>query len=191
MITSEKILGINVKSRSRRRWVVAVYWLLVGGAYGLMVWSELTRPHNSDPARLLFPLQTLIFMPALLGGVRAGGLVKPFRGIHWAPVNDRDELQTLLGEPKAMVRSMTVEDADLDERETRLRDRVHFLAYTVARWLALGLLLVYVAVGLLNPEWIGRMGAVFFYGTTLALWSLPQSLILWNVPDVDEAGARG
>ena len=81
---------------------------------------------------------------------------------------------------------MTATDLDLDERDLRDRDRVHFQAYTTSRWLALLLLIVQVVAGLAGPAWLLRAGNAAFLLLALVLWSLPQSIILWTEPDMEE-----
>lgn len=177
---SAQPFGLSMARRSTRRALVVGYWLLIALFFVLYEWATakaLTRGRIGQP---LLPLQVLFFLPALLGGVRMGGAVKPFRGVHWVPLQEREETQTLFGKPDAQLA-----EADLDERETGQRDRVHFLAYTVSRWLVLGLMIVYCAVSAWNPAASQRFGAACFYLVALTLWSLPQSMILWTEPDME------
>jgi hypothetical protein len=74
----------------------------------------------------------------------------------------------------------------LDERETDERDHVHYVAYTLARWLALFLFVLYGLLGAIHVPWFGHVGPFFFLLLTLVLWSLPQTLILWTEPDMEE-----
>lgn len=176
--------GYSIDSRATRRRLVVAYWLavaiLTGGfmRYGLVHQGVFASP---------WMLNVLIFLPAMLGGVRAGGAVKPFRGLHWAPLNDRDGTQTVFGKPQPIVGAAVASDLVLDERETHERDHVHFIAYTAARWGALGLLGIATAVSLWRAQWLLWMAPTFLFLLVLTLWSLPQSLILWNEPDVEEA----
>jgi len=172
--------------RSTRRLVVVAYWLVALGVFGLIQWKLAFHSNYPVPTwmELLFPLQVIVFLPALLGGVRAGGFVKPFRGVKWAPMQERDDTQTLFGPTRPVINSMTAADIHLDERERRQRDSVHFAAYTCARWFALGLLILEFGAAAAGPEWMMRAGNAAFYLLALVLWSLPQTLILWNEPDV-------
>jgi hypothetical protein len=176
-------LGFSMAKRRTRRWLVVGYWVLIVALYALMQRADTVNPRHIDFFHLFYPLQLLIFLPALLGGVRHGGLVKHFRGIHFVPLQERDDTQTLFGKADPQIA-----DADLDERETRERDRIHFLAYTAARWMVLALLVVLLVVLLCTDStvWITRLSAAFFYLVALTLWSLPQSLILWTDPDMEE-----
>ena len=73
----------------------------------------------------------------------------------------------------------------LDEREMNERDRVHFVAYTLARWIALFLFAAYALLGAIHVSWFSQLGPFFFFLLTLVLWSLPQTLILWTEPDME------
>jgi hypothetical protein len=172
--------------RRTRRIIVAAYWLVALGIVGVCQWAQYFRPGHNPVGGLIFPLQILVFLPAILGGVRAGGMVKPFSGVHFVPLYDRDATQTLFGPPRPLIGSMPASDAVLDEREQLQRDSVHFAAYTSARWLAFIFLLLQCAAGLVSPAWMSRFGAAAFLLLALVLWSLPQTLILWTEPDIEE-----
>ena len=171
--------------RRTRRLVVAVYWALVLGLFGVYQWALAYRASHFGGQDLLFPLYLVVFLPAILGGVRAGGIVKPFNGVHWVPLPDRDQTQTLFGPPTPLLGSMAAGDLELDERERQDRNRVHFVAYTMARWLALGLLVVQLGASFAGTAWLMRIGNAAFFLLALVLWSLPQSLILWTEPDME------
>ena len=100
----------------------------------------------------------------------------------------RNDLVGLFEQPLAVSGNLDQSDDDLDEREKRLRDRVHFLAHTLSRWFALLLFAVLIGLGVKDSTVAARVGPVFFFLMNLVLWSLPQSLILWNEPDIEEAG---
>ena len=187
MISTADFLGITIKRQSTRRWIVVLYWLFVAAAYALVQRSMALHSQHRESFRLLVTLQMLTFLPAILGGVRAGGFVKPFHGIHWVPLYERNDTQTFLGKTQPVYRSLLAADAELDERETRQRDRTHFIAYTLMRWIALAVFGVYAVMGALNLAWVAILGPAFFFAITLTLWSLPQSLILWTEPDMETA----
>jgi hypothetical protein len=171
--------------RRTRRIVVAAYWMVALGTFGVCQWAQFFRPGHNSGADLLFPVQIIVFLPAILGGVRAGGMVKPFGGVHFAPIYEREDMQTLFGPPRPLVGSMAASNAELDEREQRQRDSVHFAAYTSARWTALVLLALQCVAGLFSPVLMSRFGSAAFLLLALVLWSLPQTLILWNEPDME------
>lgn len=169
-----------------RRIVLAAYWMVALGTFGVCQWAEFFRIDHHSGAGLLLPLQIVVFLPAILGGVRVGGMVKPFNGVHWVPLPDRDYTQTLFGPRRPLLGSMTESDLELDERERQDRNRVHFVAYTSARWMALVLLALQCALGIASRTWMIHFGAAAFFLLALVLWSLPQTLILWTEPDMEE-----
>ncbi len=179
MISNTRNLwGWSINRRSTRRWIVVFYWLLVA----LIAYATLCYTIRHGGAFLgIQIIQILVLLPALLGGVRAGGAIKPFRGLRSPVYAFMDQRMISLFHRDTAAE----QEVELDERETRLRDRVHFVAYTVVRWLAMGLIVLYGIFGMTNPEWLGLTGPMFFVLLVLVLWSLPQSIILWNEPDVE------
>lgn len=175
--------GFSVKQRKGRRRLVVGYWIVVAIftaafiRYGIVHHGVYATP---------WTIYVLAFFPALLGGVRAGGAVKPFRGLRFAPLYDRDQTQTVFGKAQPVIAGVSAADLVMDERELHERDRMHFLAYTVARWAAMGLLAICLLVSWWRAQWIVWMAPTCLFLLVLTLWSLPQSLILWTEPDVEE-----
>lgn len=174
--------GWSVNRRSDRRRLEVGYWIFVVALTAAFLRFGNIHGTFANP----WMVYALFFLPALLGGVRAGGAVKPFRGLRWVPLNDRDSTQTIFGKPQPVLGGAVASDFELDERETHERDRVHFVAYTAARWGALGLLGLTVAAEAWRPAWMAWMAPTFLFLLVLTLWSLPQSIILWTEPDVEE-----
>lgn len=182
--TTSKLFGFSVARRSTRRFLVVLYWLGIA-AFAVAFLLDQMR-HTLDVFGIIIAMQIFINLPSLLGGVRAGGVIKPYRGVRFAPLLDRDEVQTVFGGPKSVIGSATAADLALDERETRLRDRVHFVAYTLMRWLTLAIFAGFALLAMLRPDWTRQAALFGFILLGLVLWSLPQTLILWNEPDVEE-----
>jgi hypothetical protein len=181
MISTNQGLRFLVGSRSRRRMLVVGYGCFL--AFLCFAFLRYQTRHGSEDMGLWFVFQLLAVLPGLLGGVRGGGLVKPFRGVHWVPMQEQGGVQTLL---KPANGPAILQDISLDEREMHERDRVHFVAYTLARWFALLLFVIYGVLGALQVSWFGRVGPFFLFLLTVTLWSLPQSIILWTEPDMTE-----
>ena len=88
------------------------------------------------------------------------------------------EPQAAFGKPDPIL-----QDADLDERETHSRDSVHFFAYTLTRWMVLGLLVLFCGVNAWNPAIGIRVGTSCFYLVRLTLWSgLRKPARFWALP---------
>jgi hypothetical protein len=184
--TANKVFGLSMARRRSRQWLVIGYWCMVGGFLAAFSIHEVR--HRWNGFAVLVAFQVIVSMPALLGGVRASGAVKPYRGVKWAPLCDRDDVQTVFGQPKPELAGNLIPEPDLDERERHERDRIHFVAYTLVRWLALAMFAVYGLLGLIHADWLSRLGPLFFFLITFLLWSLPQTLILWTEPDMEAAG---
>lgn len=174
--------GWSVTRRSTRRWIVAGYWLMTA-FWAIAILMHSIRHHGSFANLSL--VYVLLWLPAFLGGVRSGGAVKPFRKVYF-PMEDlrRNGMVSLF--ERGVQRTSS---DDLDEREMRLRDRVHFVSYTVTRWLALVLFGLYALISAQHPEWLQITGPIFLFVLVMVMWGLPQSIILWNEPDVVEAEA--
>jgi hypothetical protein len=102
-------------------------------------------------------------------------------------LNDGDGTQTIFGKAQPIVLNSIGSDFELDERETHERDHVHFIAYTAARWGALLLMVLTVILSAWRAQWLVWMAPTFLFLLVLTLWSLPQSIILWTEPDVEES----
>jgi len=158
------------RQKTRRLWV-AVFWC----AMMMFFCVSLLSVFRHGPVAML-AVQLVLYaytMSVALGGVRAGGFVKSFSG--------KQPLFALAAP------AHTQAALNLDERETRLRDRAHYTAYAVARWLALALFSIYAALLVFNAPWANRIAPSFFFLLTWTVWSLPQSIILWTEPDMDES----
>jgi len=79
----------------------------------------------------------------------------------------------------------------MDERESSQRDHIHYVAYSIARTLMVFIFAFYCLLGFWNQELLRQAGPLLFFLLTIALWSLPQTMILWTEPDmVPEAEAE-
>jgi hypothetical protein len=190
MISTTRMLGFSFARRNTRRCVLACYWfLMLLSCYGFQ--RHLSR--SGFGFMTLNAVFIFIVFTGLLGGVRGGGPVRAFRGVRWIPwqTEGRDYNPLTSAAPQSLAQSQEDPHGDvyapLDERETRERDRVHFIAYTLARWGTLAFLSVYLLLGALDVAWLGRVGPCLLFLLTMILWSLPQSLILWTEPDMEEA----
>ena len=80
-----------------------------------------------------------------------------------------------------------------DERELHQRDRAHYLAYQAVGW-AVVLQAFLASMRILSPrvqEWISMPPDRLYYGcalVTLTMFlTLPQAILLWTEPDMEEA----
>lgn len=179
MISKRDAFCFHIERRQTRRVLVAGYWFFLAAYCGAFLVRAQHHGFLFNGSDL-----TVFLIPAILGGVRYGGAVKPFRSPVFVPLMERSDVGTIFG--RSSTRGFETLEP-LDERETNLRDRVHFVAYSVCRWLAFLLFVLYGILGLIKPVWLSAVGPFLFVVLTLTLWSLPQSIILWTEPDLEEA----
>jgi hypothetical protein len=175
------LFGLSLARQRTRRWLVAA---ILGGLIPLLCvvfQNYVVNAHGSNGFALNLCFQSIFWIAALLGGVRAGGWVKPFR----AQPQARDIVQPLFGKPQPTRGELIAQDLALDERESNQRDHIHFVAYTIAQTMVLLLFFLYGLLGLWKQELLRQTGPLFFFLLTVTLWSLPQALILWTEPDME------
>jgi hypothetical protein len=157
---NEKAIGFSIARRSTRRMVVIAYAALMGvGIYEIPIRGNFREFGTLGPLLFLIPL--------MLGGVRRDGLVKPFQ-------SSPSELGFFRRRNQG-----------LDEREIEERDRIHYLAHNLTRWLAAALFFAFTFCVQLYPAALAQIGTTFLFVIALLLWSLPQCMILWTEPDVE------
>jgi uncharacterized membrane protein YhaH (DUF805 family) len=181
IVEGKRPLGFSLNGRSRRRGYVVVVLAFCAILCGAFL-KHLARHGVEDfDGTMLFV--TLSGITAMVGGVRADGPVKYFGRPRTALFPLQTGLRTLFGKQE---KESTRGEIDLDEREQHERDREHYRAYVVVRRFALLLFAAYVALGWLHVRWFDRIGPFAVFLLVLMLWVLPQMLILWNEPDVEE-----
>lgn len=177
MIAAQTIFGLSTERRHDRRVLVVGYcgFMLVFLLLGL-VWTR---------GFLFGNLAGTFLIAGGLGGIRGGGPVKRFSGREIAA----DDLTTTTASFPVQVLNLEgqLPAADkavmLDERETGERDRAHFTAFRMLRWVVLPLC---VLLGLLlevNPHLAHIYGPAVLWVIALLVLSLPQLVLLWTEPD--------
>jgi len=193
MINRRIYLGIPMSSRRNRRALVAGYW-----SVSVLLLICATILFFDDP-RFLEHWWMAITIGLLVGLMLCflGG------GAQLGPVADFD------GDPKPPPRWALIEAADrliyrwkhgeaeqplelnLDERDRRLRDHAHYRAYRILRMILQAAIIAGVLLFTRPDAWtlLRRYNFVlvpFSFLLILLLWNLPQSIILWNEPDMEE-----
>lgn len=188
MIPTSKYMGGRFVARRRtRRWFVAFYWGFLVPATGFMVGRTFGRP---DGEWLFYPVSVVMVLN-LWTFSRFG--LKPFGPLPRRP--DAQALRLLRG--PAETREILA-DWDFDEREARQRDGVHFTAHKFLVLFSFGWFAVLALCEFLWPAWSRWLGPVFLCLLIAVIVGVPQTLVLWNEPDVevarepgmDEQGAR-
>ena len=152
------------RTRSKRRAYVVGYYAcvtLLGMVWGVTLYRD---------SRLVAVLIPVLYMVSIaMGGVKAGGLVRPFSRFYDTTASTPEFLRT----PSCPV----------DERDLRVRNQAHYTAYSVMRALGLICTLVIVAVVVLDPRRLVALVAFLLYPAYALLMSLPQAVLLWTEPD--------
>ncbi|MGA7859240.1 MAG: hypothetical protein WCA11_14995, partial [Terracidiphilus sp.] len=92
MITQKKTFGFSVARRRTRRFVIVAYWCVMTAVCIGFLYHQ--HRHGADDLSFIYICQCLFFLAALLGGIRSGGFVKPFRGVHFDPMMESGATQT-------------------------------------------------------------------------------------------------
>jgi hypothetical protein len=178
---------VDMSRRSRRRaLVVAIYAALTILLALLWVWTG----WRGTGAYAIWAV--ILACRFFLGGYYRGGLVKPF--VYRKPMN-ADAPPPLLALKLRVYRPVLDTDEDgfrNDERELSQRDHSHYLAYQ-----AVGCMVAVEAfvasMRMLSPKlqaWMGMPADQMYYGfalVTLTLFlTLPQAILLWTEPDLEQ-----
>lgn len=181
---------VDMAAQSRRRTLVV---LIYGGFAVLMAGLWFVDQWRASGPYILFA--TILVSRVFLGGTHVGGLVKPFNG----KVPERKpELSPLfpLELKFGFYRPRPGEgEYRNDERELHQRDRAHYLAYQPVA-------IVLCIVWLLSnfklhesklPAWAPISGDAMVSGllqaTLVVMFTLPQCILLWTEPDMEEEAA--
>ncbi len=134
---------------------------------------------------------TILINRLVLGGYNTGGLIKPFNGK--APHGAGTPAPFLLLALRMYEPPLGDAEYANDERELRQRDRAHYTAYQALAF-SLALLWLVADWKMVAPRlltWIPVSADVLLYALVLATvvvaQTLPQAILLWTEPDMDEA----
>jgi hypothetical protein len=129
---------------------------------------------------------SLGFLLAFLGGSEGIGPLSSFDGSDsvWRRWSLLEMLDTAICRMRGV--KQTGPESGLDERDIRLRNAAHYEAYRVVSRIVLPLSMP-VAIAFATI-WSGHKWLLLpiFGGAFLLVWNLPQTLILWWEPDVEE-----
>ena len=170
----------------RRALVVAIY---TGLAILMAALWSIDRWHTSG---MYMIFATVLVNRLFLGGYNFGGLIKPFNGK--APRRSGAPSPFLMLALRIYIPAPDESEYRNDERELHQRDRAHYQAYLVLT-IALTLLWILADWKMTAPRslaWMPVSADVLLYGLVLmaivAAVTLPQAILLWTEPDMEEAG---
>lgn len=177
MIQVTSFLGFPLRTQMQRRLFVLCFLTFV-----LMLTLPGLIRGTWHPWLLLVQVLNLT---TLLGGLRAGGPIKPFEQPSYVPSQVAYPVQTLdIAGRGAFDKGYLGQFQPLDERETFRRDRGHYLAYRVLRAVVGVAALAYWIAYSLFHEWLMRSELMLLWLAVLLVMSLPQMVLLWTEPDI-------
>ena len=153
------LLGINMAQRGNRRWLVALVYLMLFTLWGL----SLAFSGQGNVYNLALLYASLLVNFVVFGGYGRWGLIKPFNHCRT---------------------SGAAASAGNDERELRRRDHMHFYAYRVV---LIALMIGYALT--IDPHWHPQAIRAFIVGIAAIGLTLPQAMLLWGEPDLEDADA--
>jgi hypothetical protein len=181
MIVGRNVFGISTAPRRNRRLMVVTYWLLAVAVIAIMVFGI-----GKNGAWLFWRSPALFFgvvtgLSGLLGGRDRNGLVRRFPPSRepspedWSFMTPEDI--AVKQQERAAVR--------WDERETTLLNAYQSTAY---KWLSMAsypMLFVLILLELPQMTEFAPLREPLLWLALIVIWSLPQTLILWNEPDIE------
>jgi hypothetical protein len=189
MGSEERVIGISMGTRARRRKLVVVcYALLVLVPFGVWLGTG-----NLGGVTMTAVYGAIAINGLAFGGLRgffgtARGLVKPFANTPPREPGMQEELIRLRLE--RWNRYLRLDDTSWrnDERELRRRDAVHYRAYQPLA-AAMAVVVLIAQWSLYRPAWLpATVLPVALYGlalpTAILAITLPQAIILWTEPDM-------
>lgn len=188
MISTRKFLGISTARRRNRRLAVVAAGLALLAVAALFVLSESLPNHSQQilgrwSMRASIACYLILFLSRYWDGFLR--FIGNFGGRSSArPDNSVRTLFTTTGADRPAL------PGTLDERDIRLRNAAHYHAYQIVVWL-LPIILVGSfagrsdAVAALMPGLEPLIFPLLFLLTLVAI-GLPEILIMWNEPDIEE-----
>jgi len=179
MINKRSFLGIPLARRSARRWLVVGFWVLIlAFAVYFPLLLRMRPTFFGLPANWAFQFALLLI--SLLGGHDRRGLVRDFHGR--TPEEGPADYSFMTPDDIA-ARKEAESQNRLDERDVRLRNAAHYRAYAAVRWIAF--LVVFAAMT--DPSLdFARLRQSLVLLLFLIIQTLPQSILLWTEPDMEE-----
>lgn len=181
------ILGISLTRRVERRRFVVGFWIAEAVALAVLFQFPIP-PHVADWREFLPLLVTLAIasnLPLVLGGFSFGGAVAFYEGRHVRlkpAVADK-----LARNPEKSSRVQVFLNAmrPVDEREAQLRDWAHHRANRLLFWALYAGAVAYLALSALSVTMLARFGFVLLELLLVLAMALPQTLLLWTLPEVE------
>lgn len=199
-----RILGIGLENRAARRWFVVGFWATEAVALGVLFRFPMPPDvgHWASFLPLLLTLGVASNLPLVLGGFSVGGAVDFYEGDKFGNRSAHPNAawkvwswvcgvgwRRVAATPQGMEQVQRFMKAvkPVDEREAQLRDWAHHRAHRMLFWLMYLGAIAYIVVSAISLSLVARFGFVLLELLLVASMSLPQTLLLWSLPNL-EAG---
>jgi hypothetical protein len=182
MIKKRRLLGISLVRRSTRRWLVIGYWAVVLTLVGFDSQLSISDASPLGLVRWLFVI--ILSSPGFLGGTVRNEAVREFDG-PTADEPDKSDYTFMTTEDIA-AKKREKREMQLDERDTMLRNAIHYRAYAFLRKGASFVFVVNLALRAPNYSQYAHFQEPLLVFVFLVFMSLPQSMIIWTEPDMEE-----
>lgn len=178
-----RILGISLETRRSRRLFVGGFW--VAEAILLALLFQFPMPVDVKHGLLLLIATWAMAsnLPLLLGGFSTGGAVKFYEGRPFQLSTDAVARMSATPERAQLVNRFLSAMRPVDEREAQLRDWAYHRAHRMLYWMLFLGMVVYIMVAGISYSLVARFGFVMLEFFVVASLSLPQSLLLWTLPE--------
>jgi hypothetical protein len=183
-----ELLGIPLARRNTRRLLLVCFWAVIVASAVLMALRSadlLPRLHKMEPAPFgaIDGLTAALLLYIFIRG--ASGNVVDFEGREFKASSPITSLNGFIDGFRSVGINNTFLEK-VDERTTSVRNAAHFDAYRKLRSIALWtvLFLTFLSSALEQHEWLAAPLSFLFF---LGLMFLPQTLVLWTEPDMEES----
>jgi hypothetical protein len=181
MIKRRSLLGIPLARRSARRLFVVGYW-----AVALLLVAAESQLWGSNPNQFLvrWILVLILSLPGYLGGTDPRGAVREFNG---PTPDDPDSTDyTFMTVDDIAAKKLEERERRLDERDTMLRNAIHYRAYAILRRSAILVAFSLLVLSMPTFARFAHLRMLLLWCVFIVFMSLPQSIILWTEPDMEE-----
>jgi hypothetical protein len=182
MIGRQQWMGISVASRRNRRWIVAMYWLMVALAFGLLAWYGYWSGKPLSRRNPVWFYYAALTLTGILGGRERNGLVRLFPKQR----KQKPEDYSFMTQEDIAAKKAQLKSSEWDEREAGALQHYQSKAYSLLTLIALPALFVLFALDVPEAARYAFLREPLLWFLLVVLWSLPQTLILWNEPDMEE-----
>jgi len=183
MILKQSWMGISLARSNGRRAAVAVYWVMVAFAFSGLAYYGYWSGRQLSRYNPAWFYNAALALTGILGGRERNGLVRLFPKQRRQTAED----YSFMTPEDIVAKKERLKAQAWDEREASALQRYQSRAYSLLTPIALPALFVMFALDTSGAARYGFLREPLMWLLLVVLWSLPQTLILWNEADMEEA----